>query len=84
MHGMVREGGRRFKREGTYVYLWLIHVDAWQKSIQYCKAIILQLKKYILKKRDRKTQRERQRHRDRGRGTEIDRDTETGIQKGLE
>ena len=21
----------RFKREGTYVYLWLIHVDVWQK-----------------------------------------------------
>ena len=36
--------GGRFKREGTYVYLWLIHVDAWQKPTQYCKAIILQLK----------------------------------------
>jgi len=22
-----REMGRRFKREGTYVYLWLIHVE---------------------------------------------------------
>ena len=21
----------RFKREGTYVYLWLIHVNIWQK-----------------------------------------------------
>ena len=31
-------------REGTYVYLWLIHVDIWQKTIQYCKATILQLK----------------------------------------
>ena len=31
-------------REGTWVYLWLIHVDVWQKPIQYCKAIILQLK----------------------------------------
>ena len=20
-----------FKREGTYVYLWLIHVDVWHK-----------------------------------------------------
>ena len=28
----------------TYVYLWLIHVDVWQKPTQYCKAIILQLK----------------------------------------
>ena len=31
-----------FKREGTYVYLWLIHVDVWQKPTQYCKATILQ------------------------------------------
>ena len=39
--------GGRFKREGTYVYLWLIYVDMWQKPIQYCKAIICQLKKII-------------------------------------
>jgi len=32
----------RFKRVGTYVYLWLIYVDIWQK--QYCKVLILQLK----------------------------------------
>ena len=32
------------KREATYEYLWLIHVDVWQKPTQYCKAIILQLK----------------------------------------
>ena len=42
--------GRRFKREGTYVHLWLIHVDVRQKSNQYCKAIILQLKN--LKKKE--------------------------------
>ena len=36
--------GGRFKREEIYVYLWLIHVDVWQKSNQYCKAMILQLK----------------------------------------
>ena len=36
--------GGRFEREGTYVYLWLIHVDVWQKPAQYCKSIILQLK----------------------------------------
>ena len=24
--GVVRETGGRFKREGIYVYLWLIHV----------------------------------------------------------
>ena len=36
--------GGIFKREGIYAYLWLIHVDEWQKPTQYCKAIILQLK----------------------------------------
>ena len=45
---MVKDGegdGRgRFKREGTYVYLWLIHVDVWQKPTKFCKAIILPLK----------------------------------------
>ena len=25
--GMEREMGGRFKREGIYVYLWLIHVE---------------------------------------------------------
>ena len=24
-------GGGRFKRAGTYIYLWLIHVGVWQK-----------------------------------------------------
>ena len=33
-----------FKREGTDVHLWLIYVDVWQKSNQYCKATINQLK----------------------------------------
>ena len=37
-------GGRRFKRKGTHVYLWLIHIDVWQKPTQYCNVIILQLK----------------------------------------
>ena len=40
-----RQMGRRFKREGIYVYLWLIHVEVWQKTTKFCKAIILQLKK---------------------------------------
>ena len=26
------EMGGRFKREGIYVYLWLIHVEVWQKN----------------------------------------------------
>jgi len=42
--GWGRRGGGKFKREGTYVYLWLIHVDVWQKPTQYCKAVIPQLK----------------------------------------
>ena len=41
--GMGLEVGGRFKTEGTYVYLWLIHVDIWEKPTQYCKAITLQL-----------------------------------------
>ena len=32
-------------REGTSVYLRLIHVDLWKKQSQYCKVSILQLKK---------------------------------------
>ena len=37
------EGGKGavFKKEGTNVYLMLIHVDLWQKPPQYCKVIIL-------------------------------------------
>ena len=38
------EVGVSSKREGTCVYLWLIHVDVWQKSKQYCKATIPHLK----------------------------------------
>ena len=37
--------GGRLKREGIYVYLWLIHVGVQQKLVQHCKATILQLKK---------------------------------------
>ena len=28
-------------RLGTHVYLWLIHVNVWQKPPQYCKVITL-------------------------------------------
>ena len=34
---MGREMGEGFRREGTYIYLWLIHVDVWQKPTQYCR-----------------------------------------------
>ena len=51
MGEMEWEVERRFKREGPYAYLWLIHADVWQKPTQYCKAIIHQLKiKKFLKK----------------------------------
>ena len=43
--GMGWKMGRVLRREGTCVYLWLIHVDVWQKPTQYYKAIVLQLKK---------------------------------------
>ena len=31
------------------MYLWLIHVDTWHTSTQYCKAITLQLETNTLK-----------------------------------
>ena len=41
-------GGRKEIQEGgdmgTYICLWLMHVDVRQKQMQYCRAIILQLK----------------------------------------
>ena len=44
--------GRRVKREGTYIYIWMTHIDVWQKPTQFCKAIILQLKnKFKIRKR---------------------------------
>ena len=36
-----------FERGELYVYLWLIHVDVWQKPRQFCKAIILKLKSFL-------------------------------------
>ena len=42
------EGGSRWR---THVYPWLIHVNVWQKPLQYCKVISLQL---IKKKKERK------------------------------
>ena len=34
----------RLRREGTYVYLWLIHVDVWQKPTQYCNYLSIKNK----------------------------------------
>ena len=35
---------------GTHVHPWWIHVNVWQKPLQYCKVISLQLKKKKRKK----------------------------------
>ena len=37
------EGGRGGSELGTHVHPWLIHVNVWQKPLQYCKGISLQL-----------------------------------------
>ena len=34
---------------GTHVHPWLIYVNVWQKPLQYCKVISLQLNKYLKK-----------------------------------
>ena len=46
-----REMEGRIRREGTWVYLWLIFVDVQQKTRKFCKAVILQLKNKMAKKR---------------------------------
>ena len=54
--GGKREGGSGW---GTHVHPWLIHVNVWQKPIQYCKVISLQLKKnkfmknFLIKKKEK-------------------------------
>ena len=49
--------GRRLERvlgRGTRVNPWLIHVNVWQKPLQCCKAISLQLIKINGKKQGKK------------------------------
>ena len=46
--GERREGGSGW---GTHVNPWLIHVNVWQKPLQYCKVISLQLIKINGKKK---------------------------------
>ena len=33
------EGRRQIQVGGPHVHLWLIHINAWQKSTQYCKVL---------------------------------------------
>ena len=44
------EGGSGWE---THVNPWLIHVNVWQKPLQYCKIISLQLIKINEKKREK-------------------------------
>ena len=47
---MGKEMGRSFRREGAWVNPWMILVDVGQKTMKFCKAIILQLKNKVQKK----------------------------------
>ena len=52
LEGWVEEGdGKEVRERETWVYLWLILVDVWQETTQFCKAIILQLKYFFKKER---------------------------------
>ena len=52
--GMGREVGGRFEREVTFVYLWLIHVDVWQKPTQYCNYPPIKINKILKIKKTKK------------------------------
>ena len=59
--GRPRGMGWRGRREGglgwgTHINPWLIHVNIWQKSLQYCKVISLQLIRNKSKKKKKNTQ----------------------------
>ena len=49
-----RERWERGSGWGIHVNRWLIHVSVWQKPLQYCKVISLQLIKINEKKRKKK------------------------------
>ena len=58
--GRPRGMGWRGRREGglgwgTHVNPWLIHVNVWQKLLQYCKVIILQLIKIKINGKKKRT-----------------------------
>ena len=48
----VTQSWTQLKQLGMHrlAILWLIHVAAWQKTVQHCKAIVLQLKIIIIQK----------------------------------
>ena len=43
------EGGKGGSGWGTHVHPWQIHINVWQKPLQYCKVISLQLKQINFK-----------------------------------
>ena len=45
--GWDGEGGGRGVQDGEHVNPWLIHVNVWQKPLQYCKVTSFQLIKII-------------------------------------
>ena len=49
LHSMllVTSTGRKFKTEGTYVYIELVHLTRQQKLTQHWKATILQLNFFL-------------------------------------
>ena len=49
--GGMWEGGSEW---GTHVHPWPIHVNVWQKPLQYCKVISLQLKQISFLKKLKK------------------------------
>ena len=54
--------GGRLKRKEICAYLWLIHVDVLEKPTQYCKAIILQLKISLEKRKQKKQKKKKKNH----------------------
>ena len=53
-----RDGMGRGDQDGEHVNPWLIHVNVWQKPLQYCKVISLQIIRINEKKK--KKQRNKQ------------------------
>ena len=44
-------GGREIQKEGICVYLWLSHVEVWQKTTKLCIAVNLQLRYKLIHKK---------------------------------
>ena len=42
--GWDGQGGGRGVQDVGHIYLWLIHVNVWQRPLQYYKVVSLQLK----------------------------------------